>query len=73
MEIWETQTGVVALALKHANLRGADIAALGITVYRNQNLAIEAAAVIRELIRLAREMREVSRCEETTSLFSTTP
>lgn len=43
MEIWETRTGVVALTLKHANLLGADIAALGITNQRETTVVWEPA------------------------------
>ncbi|MHB9096974.1 MAG: glycerol kinase GlpK [Syntrophales bacterium] len=42
-EIWETQAGVAALALKNANLGGADIAALGITNQRETTVVWERA------------------------------
>ena len=42
-EIWETQAGVAALALREANLRAADIAALGITNQRETTVVWERA------------------------------
>ena len=42
-EIWETQAGVAALVLQHANLGGADIAALGITNQRETTVVWERA------------------------------
>ncbi len=42
-EIWETQAGVATLALKNANLGGADIAALGITNQRETTVVWERA------------------------------
>ena len=42
-EIWETQAEVAALALKNANLGGADIAALGITNQRETTVVWERA------------------------------
>ncbi|MHB8909162.1 MAG: glycerol kinase GlpK [Syntrophales bacterium] len=42
-EIWETQSGVAALALKNANLGGADIAGLGITNQRETTVVWERA------------------------------
>ena len=42
-EIWETQAGVAVLALREANLRAADIAALGITNQRETTVVWERA------------------------------
>ena len=43
LEIWETQSGVAAQALKNAKLGGADIAALGITNQRETTVVWERA------------------------------
>ena len=43
LEIWETQAGVAALALREAGLRAADIAALGITNQRETTVVWERA------------------------------